>query len=290
MGPSQPPIGRRFLGALRLVHPFPSVLDGLVVGLVAMLAGGTVDTALRLGVSMTLLQVSIGTLNDIVDAPLDAGRKPGKPLPAGLVPGRVARGIAALAALLGVALALPSGPSLTLLALVVLGIGFAYDLRAKGTALSWLPFALGIPLLPVYGWLGAVGTLPAVFGALVPIAFLAGAALAISNALVDVERDREGGAGSVAIRLGQPRAALATLVLWGLVAVAATATALSAAAPGGWLAAVGGASLVPVLGAILGAAGVRRTSVPWKELAWEVQAVGAGLLAVAWLGAITAAT
>jgi 4-hydroxybenzoate polyprenyltransferase len=254
-----------------------------------MLAGGPLDAALRLGVSMTLLQVSIGALNDIVDAPLDAGRKPGKPIPAGLVSGRLASVIAALAAVLGVGLALPSGLSLALLALVVLGIGWAYDVWAKGTALSWLPFALGIPLLPVYGWLGAAGTLPPVFGALVPIAFLAGAALSISNALVDVERDREGGAGSVAIRLGQGRAALATFVLWGLVAVAATATALSAAAPGGWLAAVGGASLVPVLGALLGAAGARRTSAPWKELAWEAQAVGAGLLAVAWLGAITAA-
>ena len=34
---------------------------------------------------MTALQVSIGTLNDLVDAPRDAGRKPGKPIPAGLV-------------------------------------------------------------------------------------------------------------------------------------------------------------------------------------------------------------
>ena len=32
---------------------------------------------------------------------------------------------------------------------------------AKGTAWSWLPFAVGIPLLPVYGWLGAAGALPA---------------------------------------------------------------------------------------------------------------------------------
>ena len=34
---------------------------------------------------MTALQVSIGALNDIHDAPDDAGRKPGKPIPAGLV-------------------------------------------------------------------------------------------------------------------------------------------------------------------------------------------------------------
>ncbi len=34
---------------------------------------------------MTALQASIGALNDLVDAPRDAGHKPGKPIPAGLV-------------------------------------------------------------------------------------------------------------------------------------------------------------------------------------------------------------
>ena len=50
-------------------------------------------TALRLAVSMTALQVSIGTLNDIVDAPRDAGHKPGKPIPAGLVTPGIARAV-----------------------------------------------------------------------------------------------------------------------------------------------------------------------------------------------------
>ena len=39
---------------------------------------------------MLCLQASIGALNDLVDAPLDAGQKPGKPLPRGLVSARSA--------------------------------------------------------------------------------------------------------------------------------------------------------------------------------------------------------
>ena len=39
----------------------------------------------------------------------------------------------------------------------ILGVGLLYDLRLRGTALSWFPFAVGIPLLPVYAWLGATG-------------------------------------------------------------------------------------------------------------------------------------
>ncbi len=41
---------------------------------------------------MTLLQFAIGTVNDLVDAPRDAGHKPGKPIPAGLVTRSAAHG------------------------------------------------------------------------------------------------------------------------------------------------------------------------------------------------------
>ncbi len=144
--------------------------------------------------SMTALQASIGTLNDLVDAPSDAGHKPGKPIPAGLVSIGSARVLVAVGAVLGMGLAVPSGPALVALALVVLAIGYGYDLRAKGTAWSWLPFAVGIPILPLYGWLGVTGAIPGWFATLLPMAVLAGAALALANARVDIVRDT--GAGS----------------------------------------------------------------------------------------------
>ena len=43
---------------------------------------------------MTLLQLGIGTVNDLVDAPRDAGRKQGKPIPGGLVSATAARVVA----------------------------------------------------------------------------------------------------------------------------------------------------------------------------------------------------
>ena len=52
---------------------------------------------------MTALQASIGTLNDLVDAPRDAGRKPGKPIPAGTVSIGTARSVAVGAAAVGLA-------------------------------------------------------------------------------------------------------------------------------------------------------------------------------------------
>ena len=59
---------------------------------------------------------------------------------------------------MGIGLALGSGLGRPCSSrVVVLAIGYGYDLRFKGTAWSWLPFAVGIPLLPVFGWVGATG-------------------------------------------------------------------------------------------------------------------------------------
>ena len=254
------------------------------------MAGGGLGVALALGVSMTCLQFAIGTVNDLVDAPADAGRKAGKPIPEGIVTPAQARIVAIASAAVGLLLAAAVDPVLVAVALVVLAIGLAYDLWAKGTTLSWLPFAVGIPLLPVYGWLGATGGLPGVFLVLVPAAANAGTALAIANAIVDTERDEAAGQKSIALALGLGRAAALVLGLHVVVAVLAVATAAVLGAPTGWVVAVVAASVAPIGGAVLGLVAVNRQGTGLRELAWEVQAVGTGLLAVAWLGALSASS
>lgn len=279
----------RLAHATRVVHPFPSLLDGAVVALVGLVAGGSVGAAVAIGGSMTLLQFAIGALNDIVDAPFDAGHKPGKPIPEGVVSSRVTRVVAAGAAISGLGLALAGGGGLVLVALVVLAIGAWYDLQAKGTTLSWLPLALGIPLLPVYGWYGATGTLPGVFLVLVPAAANAGTALAIANSMVDAERDEAAGRVSIAMALGPLRAGTVVLALHAVVVVLAVATAALVGAPAGWMAAVVLVAVAPLGGAIVGFVAAVRDGSVLRELAWEIQAVGTGLLAVAWLAALSAA-
>jgi hypothetical protein len=50
------------------------------------------------------------------------------------------------------------------------------------------------------------------------------------------------------------------------------------------------ASLAPLGGAALGVIAAGREGPSLRELAWEIQAVGTGLLAVAWLAALSAST
>ncbi|MDF2748569.1 MAG: rane protein [Propionibacteriaceae bacterium] len=270
------------IGHVRLTHPFPSVLDGLVAGAAALAAGGDPQTAVRLGLSMVALQASVGSLNDAIDAPSDAGRKPGKPIPAGLVRPAAAKGIAAIAGVAGVVLAVPSGAATVALGLGLLALGYAYDLWFKGTAWSWLPFALAIPLFPTYGWLGAAGSLPPIWAVLLPTAVLAGTALALANATVDVERDRAAGLQSVATRLGRRRSRRLNLALLAVVWVLATATLWLA----GQLVPWGFAVLVGALAALIGWVSLGADDPRARERGWEAQAVGVALLAAGWLAAM----
>jgi len=228
---------------------------------------------------MFALQASIGAVNDLVDAPRDAGRKPGKPIPSGLVLRPAAEAVAVVAAVAGLLLTVPSGASTVALAAIVLAIGYGYDLFAKGTAWSWLPFAIGIPLLPVYGWYGTTGELAPVFALLVPVAVVTGAALSIANTRADTERDTAAGIDSVAIRLGPDRSWLVASGLLVAVATIAVVTLVAWRAP---LAAVLGAGAgIVVIGIGIGAG---RDPRPARlERAWELQAVGVGILAAAWL-------
>jgi 4-hydroxybenzoate polyprenyltransferase len=249
---------------------------------VAALAGGLPDVAIRIGVAMTLLQLGIGTVNDIVDAPLDAGRKAGKPIPAGVVPASGAVGFAAASFGMAVALAWSVSAVVAILALVVVAIGLAYDLRLKGTAWSWLPFAVGIPILPVFGWVGATGTLAPAFALLLPAAVAAGAALAIGNTLVDVERDRAAGISSIALALGARNATAVAVGLLGAVWSLAWSSALRDGADLRLVALIAILGLVPVAAAA--SAGVATSG--RRERLWQLEAIALALLSATWLAVV----
>ena len=231
---------------------------------------------------MMLLQFAIGALNDIVDAPADAGRRPPKVIPAGLIRPGQARVVVAVSAALGLALALASGPAVLAVAIAVLGIGAVYDLAAKGTPWSWLPFAVGIPILPVYGWLGATGSLTVGLAVLVPMAFLAGAALAIANARSDVDADTRSGTTSVATALGSERSWWIGTALM----VAATVIGLVFVGQAGWSpmtrALVATGTAIVMGGLLMG----RSMAAAWRRRAWELQAIGVAIAATGWVAGL----
>jgi len=275
-------VKRVLCGPARLVHPFPSALNAAVTFALALFAGATGGRAVLLGAAMLAIQFSIGAFNDVVDAPADAVAGRSKPLVDGPIPARVAFGIAALTGLAGLLLAALAGPAAAVVALMGYAIGLVYDLRLKASPWSWLPYALGIPLVPVFAWVGATGNLPAPILALAGLAALGGTALAIANSLADAERDAASRTATVATALGRARAirlgALLTFVVGGIATT--SAVVLAGPVPGTWLTGAGAATL---------AAGVGMGILGHLQRAWEVQAIGLGILAAGWVASLGAA-
>jgi 4-hydroxybenzoate polyprenyltransferase len=282
--------GRRAsrLRALRLIHPFPTTLNAVAAVLLALVAErGSPGPAVaaRLAATMFVAQSAIGIVNDIVDRELDAHTKPWKPIPAGAVTVRTARWLGAGAATAALLLGATFGPAAWALSTAGMGVGLAYDLWLKRSALSGLTYAVALPLVPLWVWTALGRFTPALLWVW-PVGLLLGVALQVANALPDLEEDAAHGVRGTAQRLGR-RAALA--VAWGGY-LAAVLLALGLGfvlgsdrrvlLPGG---AAALALLVPAVGAY-----ARRPGAPALQLGWSVLAPGAGVLAVAWLAALPA--
>ena len=275
-------MNRVVVGLVRLVHPFPSALDAAVTLALALLAGATSGRAALLGLAMLAIQFSIGASNDVLDAPADALAGRAKPVVDGRISPRVALGVAAVTGPAGLVLAALAGPAAALVASTGFGIGLAYDLRLKASPWSWLPYATGIPLMPVFAWVGATGNLPVPILVLAGLGVLGGTALAIANSLADANRDAASGTVTVATALGQRRAirlgALLTFLVGGIATT--SAVVLAGVVAGTWLTCAGAA----ILGVGVGT-GVRGH----LQRAWEVQAIGLGILATGWVASLAAA-
>jgi len=231
---------------------------------------------------MLFLQFAIGAANDIADAAEDSLAKPRKPISAGLLSKRQVSVLFSVCTALGLVLAVTV--SLPLLAVAVVGLadGLLYDWRLKGTVISWVPFAAGVGLLPVFGWVGATGALPSSAPLVVSLAVAVGSALALANAYADLDDDRATRTESVATLLGSPATLIANGAVLALVYIVAYATTSDVAAP-----AV--AKEMEVFGAIaatlgLGLAGMAKGR--WRHLVWEVQGLGLSGLGIGWLAAM----
>ena len=142
--------------------------------------------------------------------------KPGRAIPSGAAPAAGVRVAAWLLAAASLIVAAGISWPEAVLDLVGIGCGFAYNACLKRTALSWLPFAVAFPLLPLFGP-EAVDGVDRLRQLALPAA-VAGAPLAVGIHLADtlreVESDRAFGVRGLAHRLGARRARYACAALF----------------------------------------------------------------------------
>jgi len=276
----RPPIGRgrRLLGFVRLVHPFPSlVVTAVTVALVPLAdSDAAVSVYLWLGIGMLCFQFSIGAANDVVDRFDDAVAKPWKPIPSGAVPRRVAVGLAALLAGTGLAVTAGMPVGAWLLGAAGLACGLVYDVSLKRTALSWLPLAVALPLVPAWVFVAADAWDALLWWAF-PLGITLGLALHLANQAPDARDGKEPDVRGIAHRLGGRRAALLAISLFGLATLVAVLVLLFVSP--------GRAALAGAAGLLVFVMAPRASRYFGRDGLFGLLAMSTGVLAVVFLSA-----
>lgn len=173
---------------------------------------------------MLLVQFSISALNEWADRDLDARAGRRRPIPLGLLSARSAALIGVAFAGAALLLSLLSGFGPLAFAAVVVGVacGWTYDVKLKRTPLSFLPFAVAFPLIPLWTAIIAERPLQSLTLLLlggVPIA----TAIHLADAIPDRGRDEAAGVRTLAVALGRPGGEIAAALLLGIGSLVAIA-------------------------------------------------------------------
>ncbi len=201
----------RVAALLRSCHPVPTVAVTAVATALAVLARRDASGVLLVAATVLAGQVSIGWLNDAVDAGRDrAAGRTDKPVAAGALARSTVAAAAVLAAVASVPLSFAAGGvGGGVLHALVVGGGWAYDLGLKSTAVSLVPYAVAFGALPAFvvapvvtppWWLVAAGA-------------LLGSAAHFANVLPDLEADSATGVRGLPHRLGASGSVVATVLL-----------------------------------------------------------------------------
>ncbi|GHH33521.1 UbiA family prenyltransferase [Lentzea cavernae] len=195
------------IGALaRSCHPLPALAVTFVATALAVTTGRSAGGLLAVAAAVLAGQLSVGWLNDVLDADRDAsvGRKD-KPVAAGAVSRGAVAIATVVAALSAVGLSLLSGVDATLVHLAILCSAWAYDFGVKATAFSVVPYAFSFGLLPAFVTLGGPGGWPPVW--LVLAAASLGSAAHFANVIPDLEDDAATGVRGLPHRIGKAASA-----------------------------------------------------------------------------------
>lgn len=246
--PARPGVRRSSAVALlRAAHFPPTVAVTVVVALLAVADGQPPAVTAVVTAAVLTGQLTIGWGNDLADA--DRDRQVGrldKPLASGRICEPAVRRALVAAAVACVGLSFAAGWRSALVHLC-LGVasGHTYNLVAKRTAWSWLPYAVAFGSLPAVVTLAGGSPRWAPWWLLVTAALL-GVGAHFLNVLPDLEDDRATGVRGLPHRLGATRARVVATGL--LVAGSAVAALGPAGAPPRWALAVLG--LVVALGVV----------------------------------------
>lgn len=201
------------LALIRACHPLPALAVTAVAAALAVTTGRDGWGVVAVTAAVLVGQLSVGWLNDALDARRDTASNRGdKPVATGAISRRAVAVAAGVAMPLAVVLSLLSGFVAGAAHVVALLSAWAYDLGVKGTAFSVAPYAVSFGLLPAFVVLGAPGhPWPPVW--LVVAGAVLGSAAHFANVIPDIDDDLATGVRGLPHRLGAGASAVVASVL-----------------------------------------------------------------------------
>ncbi len=216
-------------------HPLPTAAMTIALTAAAALSGRSGLESLLVAATVLTGQLTVGWLNDVVDADRDrqVGRQD-KPVAMGWVDPGTVTFATACAFLVVVPLSVANGTVAGIAHIAAVLSAWSYNFWFKRTVLSWLPYAVSFGLLPAflsYGGLGGGyhGGPPTI--AMTVLAGLLGIGIHFANTLPDLVEDNETGVRHlplrIALRIGAPKLLWITTTYTVLVAAGIVIAALT---------------------------------------------------------------
>jgi 4-hydroxybenzoate polyprenyltransferase len=203
---------QKALALFRSTHPLPSLSVTSFAVLFGIGLGLPKEKLLLVGLAVLAQQFSVGLSNDWLDAGRDiAVKRIDKPVARGMVSLASVRTASLVAAVSALTLAFALGTAAFLWMLLMLAIGWVYNLGLKSNGFSVVPYILGFGILPAFVTLsGQEPTMPPVW--VMIVAGLFGVAAHFANTLPDLLADKQTGVRALPHILGQRASALVIAV------------------------------------------------------------------------------
>ncbi|MBK5238409.1 MAG: UbiA family prenyltransferase [Actinomycetales bacterium] len=204
-------IGARAKYLFLSTHPGPSMAVTTVALVLALSAGLPAGRVVLATLAILANQFSIGLSNDWLDAARDTrASRTDKPLATGRLSPALVRNVAFACVLVSLGLSAALGWWVLLAQVIGIASGWAYNLGAKASPFSFVPYMVGFGILPVIVTLAA----PA-FAApwVIAVAAVLGVAAHFANAMPDIEVDRAEGILGLPQRVGARASGIITYIV-----------------------------------------------------------------------------
>ena len=203
---------KKLTSLIKSTHPIPSFSVALFAVMFSWSLGVEANRIAVIGLAMLFQQFSVGLSNDWLDYERDlASDRKDKPSVTGQVKVSEIRLSAVLSAALALVISFLLAAAAGWLMVLMLIIGWAYNLGMKSNFSSAIPYALGFGTIPIFVGLSAGFPTEIPIWVLLVTAML-GVSAHFANALPDLVEDKANGVNALPHILGQRISALVILI------------------------------------------------------------------------------